>query len=220
MRLARKRLKMSQDELAGKIGVARQTISSWENNASIPNSDDLKKIAAILNTTVAYLIGESDDKEIRRTSYYYDQLIEIPIMDASIVACAGAGNGWVEEVAAQTEKYIHLPKETIGPIGVNGPFAVKVEGDSMEAAGINDGAIVAINPEAEIYDGDVVLVAFGIMRQVAVKWIYFRRDGSIELRSANSAYQPLIFSKEDIEQDMVRVLGKVVCVVNKPKRGI
>ena len=58
------------------------------------------------------------------------------------------------------------------------------------------------------------------MPRIAIKWIFLKRDGSIELRADNLAYHPLIFTKEDIESDMIKILGKVMCVINKPKRGI
>jgi|LSQX01.1.fsa_nt_gb SOS-response transcriptional repressor LexA len=58
------------------------------------------------------------------------------------------------------------------------------------------------------------------MPRIAIKWIFLKRDGSIELRADNLAYPPLIFTKEDIESDMIKILGKVMCVINKPKRGI
>ncbi|MPR36515.1 helix-turn-helix domain-containing protein [Salmonirosea aquatica] len=49
----------TQDEMATMMGKSsKQTISSWENDKNEPTLSDLKKLAKILNTTVAYLIGE------------------------------------------------------------------------------------------------------------------------------------------------------------------
>ena len=124
---------------------------------------------------------------------------------------------------AKVDKTIYLPSSDIGIISTDMDkrlFAVVIEGDSMENARIPDKSVVVINPAEEIYDGDIVLIAFGITTQIAIKWIFFKRDGSIELRAADPAYPPLIFTEEDVENDMVRILGKVMCVINKPKRGV
>lgn len=43
---------ISQDELAQKIYVSRQTISNWENNKTLPDLKSLLLLATCLNTTV------------------------------------------------------------------------------------------------------------------------------------------------------------------------
>lgn len=60
--------KMTQDELAEKLFVSRQTVSNYENNKSNPDIDTLKKIADVLGVDANTLIyGEksfSEKKEI------------------------------------------------------------------------------------------------------------------------------------------------------------
>ena len=60
LRMLRKKHKISQEELAGRIGLSRPSISQWENNAVTPDTENLRKAAAELETTVAYLLGETD----------------------------------------------------------------------------------------------------------------------------------------------------------------
>ena len=48
LRNLRKRKGLSQQELADKVGVVRQTISKWENGDSTPDSVSLIKIANVL----------------------------------------------------------------------------------------------------------------------------------------------------------------------------
>lgn len=56
--------KLSQEELALIMGkTSKQVISNWENDKNEPNLSDLKKLALELDTTVAYLIGESEVEE-------------------------------------------------------------------------------------------------------------------------------------------------------------
>ena len=56
---ARKSKGLSQDELAIKLNVVRQTISKWERGLSVPDSDMLIFISEALETPVHILLGES-----------------------------------------------------------------------------------------------------------------------------------------------------------------
>lgn len=53
--------KYSQVELSRIISVSRQTIVRWEASDTYPDVITLKKLAHALNTSVAYLMGETDD---------------------------------------------------------------------------------------------------------------------------------------------------------------
>ena len=55
----RKSKGLSQEELAIKLNVVRQTISKWENGLSVPDSDMLISISEALETPVSTLLGES-----------------------------------------------------------------------------------------------------------------------------------------------------------------
>lgn len=47
----------TQEELAKKLNVVRQTVSKWEKGLSLPDADILSKIADILETDVNVLLG-------------------------------------------------------------------------------------------------------------------------------------------------------------------
>lgn len=55
----RKAKGISQEELAIKLNVVRQTVSKWENGLSIPDSSMLIVLAEELDTSVSILLGES-----------------------------------------------------------------------------------------------------------------------------------------------------------------
>lgn len=50
---------LSQEELAIKLNVVRQTVSKWENGLSVPDSSILIVLADELDTSVSTLLGES-----------------------------------------------------------------------------------------------------------------------------------------------------------------
>lgn len=57
----RKRDKLSQEALADKVGVTRQTISNWELNVTTPDTNQIKKLSKIFNTSIDELL----DNDIR-----------------------------------------------------------------------------------------------------------------------------------------------------------
>ena len=51
----RKEKGISQEELAARLNVVRQTISKWEKGLSVPDAELLIKLSEILETSVGYL---------------------------------------------------------------------------------------------------------------------------------------------------------------------
>ena len=55
----RKSKGLSQQELAVRLNVVRQTVSKWEQGLSVPDSDMLISISEVLETPVSTLLGET-----------------------------------------------------------------------------------------------------------------------------------------------------------------
>ncbi len=55
----RKQKGMSQEELALKLNVVRQTVSKWEQNLSVPDSEMLIKLSDVFEVPVSTLLGEN-----------------------------------------------------------------------------------------------------------------------------------------------------------------
>ena len=53
----RKAKGLSQEELAVKLHVVRQTVSKWENGLSVPDADVLIRLANVLDVSVSQLLG-------------------------------------------------------------------------------------------------------------------------------------------------------------------
>lgn len=53
----RREKKISQSELADRVGVSLQTVFRWENGLRSPRAEDLEKLAKTLGTSVGYLMG-------------------------------------------------------------------------------------------------------------------------------------------------------------------
>ena len=59
IRALRKSKGLSQQELAIKLNVVRQTISKWEQGLSVPDSEMLISLSEVLETPVSKLLGET-----------------------------------------------------------------------------------------------------------------------------------------------------------------
>ncbi|MBQ3515334.1 MAG: helix-turn-helix domain-containing protein [Lachnospiraceae bacterium] len=57
MKALRKNKGLTQDELASRLNVVRQTISKWEKGLSVPDAEMLQKIADVLESDVSQLLG-------------------------------------------------------------------------------------------------------------------------------------------------------------------
>lgn len=63
LKTLRKQKGFSQEELATRLYVVRQTISKWEKNLSVPDADTLIRLAEILEVSVSELLGTKIESE-------------------------------------------------------------------------------------------------------------------------------------------------------------
>lgn len=63
LKTLRKKKGMTQEELAARLNVVRQTISKWEKGLSVPDAELLTKLAEILEVSVSQLLGSPIEDE-------------------------------------------------------------------------------------------------------------------------------------------------------------
>ena len=73
----RKSLKLSQTDLAKKLNTSVSVISRYERDEMNPSIDTAKKLADLLDTTVGYLIGESEDDQLLKDPKMIERLNDI-----------------------------------------------------------------------------------------------------------------------------------------------
>ena len=76
LKAIRKSKGYTQEELAIKINVVRQTVSKWEKGLSVPDADVLSKIADVLEVSVSELLG-AEIKETQNKNEIAEQLAKI-----------------------------------------------------------------------------------------------------------------------------------------------
>lgn len=62
----RKNKGLTQEELAIRLSVVRQTVSKWEKGLSVPDADMLQRMAEVLEVSVSELLGEEQKMEENR----------------------------------------------------------------------------------------------------------------------------------------------------------
>jgi repressor LexA len=92
-------------------------------------------------------------------------------------------------------------------------FALKVQGDSMIDAMVNDGDIVILKPSQEARNGDMVAVWLSDRNETTLKYFYKERDG-YRLQPANPTMKPIMIKKSE----QVEIKGKVVMVIRRMDR--
>ncbi len=85
-------------------------------------------------------------------------------------------------------------------------FILRVKGDSMIDAGINEGDMIIVKPQPTADNGDIVVA---IIDDEATVKKYFKRQDHIILQPYNSKYQPIKLSKN------FRIVGKVIGLIRK-----
>lgn len=86
-------------------------------------------------------------------------------------------------------------------------FALRVKGDSMVEAGINDGDIVVVRPQPTADRGDIVVA---LLDDEATVKKFDRRGAKVYLHPANRSYQPIV-------RDEVEIAGLVIGVIRRVK---
>lgn len=90
----RQDLKLSQEELAGKIFVTRQTISNWENGKNYPDVNSLVLLSQLFNTSLDILVkgdviemkkqvAQDDVRRFKRDTVIFTVLIFVTVLSAA-----------------------------------------------------------------------------------------------------------------------------------------
>ena len=77
LKALRKDRGLSQEELAVRLNVVRQTISKWEKGLSVPDAAMLIRLAEVLDTTVSRLLGADVPEDEADRARLAEQLARI-----------------------------------------------------------------------------------------------------------------------------------------------
>lgn len=180
---------MSQAELAKKIGVSQSTVGMWESGRNSPEFNNLQKIASIFDVSIGFLV-EGVEEPHKKGNW-------IPVLGK---VQAGIPTTAVEDI---------LDYEEITPeMAAQGEhFALQVRGNSMQPK-MDEGDVVIVRQQPDVDSGDTAIVLVN-GDDATIKKIK-KMDSGIMLIPMNPAYEPLFYSRDEIENLPVMILGKVI----------
>lgn len=185
----RKELKLTLDDVASEVKVAKSTIQRYEaGKIETPKIPVVREIAKALGVSSKWLLG-NDEKTVDEQEYTY-----IPVL-GEVAAGLGA---WADN---RIEDYI-----IEGSLkGDKDHIYLKVVGDSMYPE-FHEGDYVLVDCTPVVESGSFAVVIVDNENGVVKKVIY--GDDYIELVSVNPMYPPRIFKGADVQR--IRVFGKVI----------
>lgn len=197
----RKSRKMTLKELGEHIGLSESNTKRYEDGQiKTVGIDIIKKIALALDVPASYLTGWEDIPQYQKLSNY------VPIAKKKIPLLGEIAAGQPIYAEEHIEEFLPVDDE------VKADFALKIKGDSMINAQINDGDIVFIRQQSDVDNGQIAAVL--IDDSATLKRVY-HMDGVIQLQAENPQYPPMIYSKNNCDE--CRILGLAVAVLGKVK---
>lgn len=196
-------IKKSPNAIAKELGFSNSAVTYWKRG-SIPKSDTVQKLADYFGVSTDELLNGAPSK------LYHEEGKKI-----AVLSTVGAGipmeainmfdqddeDSWEEilKMDAKKGKY----------------FGLRIRGNSMEPD-IKHGDIVIVRLCEDFEDGDMVIAL--VNGDEGLCKILRYRDNGISLCSLNPEYPPIIFSREQIENLPVRLVGIVDEIRHKVRR--
>ncbi|MFG5562688.1 XRE family transcriptional regulator [Enterococcus sp. DIV1444a] len=210
--------KMTQEELANRLGTKKATISNYETGYRSPQQDMLFELARVLEISINDLFPatqKSKENNFIETiykklepprkekvyNYAEKQLHEQETINNKVIPLVGksAANPAVLEygdIDIEQQSFAHVPD--------NADCAIYIQGDSMEPL-IKNGSIVFYKKQCDVENGEIAIVEIDGDGVTCKKLIKDYENERIILRSINKKYDDRVLKCEEI-----RIIGKVV----------
>lgn len=189
---------LTQHELAQKANISRSYLGDIEGDRYNPSVDTLRDLADALSVHLSVFFNEVSDVQMPSMALRVPVLGRVP---------AGIPIEAIEEVLDWEE----IPAEWSK--GNREFFALKLQGDSMMPKYLDSDVIIVERTETAETGQDVVIVINGhdaTFKRVIVN------DSGIILQPLNPTYEPCFFSKEDVQNIPVRIIGICREIRRKP----
>ena len=131
----------------------------------------------------------------------------VPVGETVSIPIVGNVKAGVPVLAIENIKgYIQLDRSLVSSESV---FLLKVEGDSMIDAHIQDGDFALVKPQRDADNGEIVVAL--IEDEATIKRIFKRRE-LVRLEPANPKMEPIVIKKGEKN---IAVVGKVIGIFRK-----
>ena len=194
IRAKRKELKLTQKDIAQKLGVSHPSVVYWEKGKNIPTGKYLYELAKILNTNPEWVL-DGKSTTVTPLSKMHERIKWLPV-----ITSVQAGM-LTEQIDYDDCEYVpYLDKCS------DNSFCMKVEGDSMDSGDSNalkEGSIVVVDRDLIPNNGNIIIAKLSSTNATTIKK-YIEDAGKTYLKPLNPAY-PVIEVNEPME-----IVGVVV----------
>ena len=196
-----------QRDFAKAIGVSASMVSQWRMGITKSYTRRLPQIAEALGTTTEYLLTGNGPKQKRAVSESDTALPKgaehIDLGTFHRIPILGRISAGLPLYAEQ-----HIEGYTLTDLNGGAEyFALRVSGDSMNAARIQDGDILIVRRQDEVQNGQVAVVMVGDEDATVKRFYATGTTVTLMPQSTNPEHQPQIY---DTAKTPIRVIGKVV----------
>ncbi len=206
LRIYRKRLNLTIEDVAKKIGTTKSCVSYWENGKSQPSADALAKLCQILNVNAAQLytpllteVNEENYNTLINTSDKPKNAVKIHKVKVPILGTIACGQPIFADESF--ESYASVSDD------IHADFGLWAQGDSMIGARIYDGDLVFIRQQDMVENGEIAAVL--IEDEATLRRVYYdQQNATLTLMPANPQYPPFVYHGEELNK--IKILGKAV----------
>ena len=216
---------LTQEELAKRVGVSKQTINNYEHNRREPDLKMLYDLAAVFNVSVETFVSKAQsepgpagpfagrtgeplsfspdilaliDKAIKDAIPYSPPTVMVPVVGS--VRCGPGGLAYQEYQGTEPADVAN-PKDYL---------YLRAEGDSM-LPDIRPGDLVLVHIQPEVDNGDLAVVVIDGEEGTLKK--FMRKGDTVVLQSFNQQYPPRVFVGDEI--NTIKIAGRVVEIKRK-----
>lgn len=189
LRELRRAAGLSQKDLADRLFVNQTAVSQWERGVTTPNRTTLQQLCEMFNVPSDELLGIQTKPHPRG--------VKIPVLGK-----VQAG------IPMEAIEYILDYEEISEDLAATGEFfALQIRGQSMEPR-FTEGDVVIVRQQQTIETGEIAVVLVD-GDDATIKKIKKMDDG-IALIPTNPAFEPIFYSKKEINELPVTIIGRVV----------
>lgn len=193
LRQLRKEKKVTQSELALRLGVTQQAVGKWETGRSSPDQATLLQLADIFQVSLDSLLGREGGQVGEVQPYLPAFESMVPVVGS---VRAGFGALAYEEDLGEEPATVKDPDSY---------FYLVVKGDSMEPR-IHEGDLALVRRQPVLDDGDLGVVIYGEGEGTLKRFL--RKGNAVVLQPFNPAYEPVVVAGDELEH--LYIAGKVV----------
>lgn len=194
----RKEKKLTQEQIADRLGVSKSTVSMYENGGRVPPYEMMERIGRLFDVDMNRLFGQPSVAALPQNLRPV-QTRRFPMLGE--IACG-------EPIVANAEYEVYVDAST----DVKADFCLTAKGDSMIGARIQDGDVVFIRAQEMVENGKIAAVI--IDNEATLKrWYYFPEKQKLVLTPENPAYEPLVYVGDELAD--IKCIGLAVSVMSR-----